>query len=170
MLNLITWAYNKKGFCNDFGEVPRPLFIAVPSHDLCFQFWSSETCGNFKRYAQVLPSPNDTGMHRHAHIGHARAAVRGALGPGAPPRLQRRRGGANGQVGRGDANSLSASQPRAVWMCERPGMPAAAQHRPHGARQARRCHAHNVMRVSPVPIRVAIRPCAALAHGRWECM
>ena len=25
---------------------------------------------NFKRYAQVTPSPNDSGMHGHAHISH----------------------------------------------------------------------------------------------------
>ena len=38
-------------------------------------------------YAQVPPSPNDSGMHRHAHIGH------GVRGLGALLRVQRRRGG-----------------------------------------------------------------------------
>ena len=58
----------------------------------------------FKRYAQVPPSPNDSGMHWHAHIGHGPQCV-GRLGRA---RSRGCRGGEAGQMGRAAAVRPSA--------------------------------------------------------------
>ena len=54
---------------------------------------------DFKRYAQVLPSPNDSVMHGHAYIGHGPQCVE-RLGPA---RSRGCRGGEAGQMGRAPA-------------------------------------------------------------------
>ena len=94
---------------------------------------------HFKRYAQVPPSPNDSGMHGHAHIGHGPQCA-GRVGRARSRGCRGSEVGQNGHGGRGEASSLSASHSRADWLCKRPSVPA--QHRLHGASQARLCHAH----------------------------
>ena len=128
--------------------------------------WHTETVKhvqhNFKRYAQVPPSPNDSGMHWHARSDHG-AQCAGQI---CSRRCRGRGAGQNGQDCRGEASSLSISHSHARLGCA--SAPAHRHHRPHGASQAHLFHAHK--QVAPVVIRVSpssARPC--LMGDRSAC-